>query len=134
VVIDTSILVSGVRNHNGNEAQVIDAIRSDLLIPCLSEEIFQEYADVLARSKFSFPTGEVEKLLTMLRLTGDFVQPDTMPLAVPDQSDAIFMACAAAARADYLVTGNRRHYLDPVYGSAQVVNARELLVRIVSDE
>lgn len=110
----------------------MDAIRSGLLIPCLSQEIFQEYAEVLARSKFSFPAEEVDELL--IRRTGNFFQPDATPFAVPDQSDAIFGACAMAAHADYVVTGNRRHFPDPVYGSAHVVNARELMVRIASDE
>jgi putative PIN family toxin of toxin-antitoxin system len=133
VVVDTNVLVSGTRNRIGNEARVIDAMQSGVLIPCLSEEIFQEYIEVLGRSKFTFPKEEVAVLLAMIRLAGDFFKPDALSLAVPDQSDAIFMACAAAAHADYLVTGNRRHLPGPLYGSARVVNARELLARITSE-
>ena len=42
----------------------------------------------------------------------------------------MIIACALAARADFIVTGDRRHFPEPSYGPATVVNARELLDRL----
>jgi predicted nucleic acid-binding protein len=43
--------------------------------------------------------------------------------AASDEDDNRFLECAAAAGAEYLVTGNLRHY-PAAHGSTQVVNAR----------
>jgi uncharacterized protein len=127
VVVDTNVLVSGIRNRRGNEAQIIGTIQRGILAPCFSEVIFAEYVEVLARSKFGFLTDEVATLLATIRSRGQLFEPDPWPLVVLDRSDAKFMACAMAAQADYLVTGNRRDFPEKSYGSARVVNARELM-------
>jgi predicted nucleic acid-binding protein len=44
----------------------------------------------------------------------------------PDEADNRFLECAGEAQADYLVTGNKRHF-PKRWKSTQVVNARELL-------
>jgi predicted nucleic acid-binding protein len=44
----------------------------------------------------------------------------------PDPDDNKFLECAQAAGADYLVTGNKRHF-PKRWGKTKVVNARELL-------
>lgn len=57
--------------------------------------------------------------------------PAAVPVTGPDPGDFMFMLCAMEAQAEYLVTGNRRHFPERFYGSARVVNARELIDRIV---
>ncbi len=47
----------------------------------------------------------------------------------PDPADNRFLECAEAAQADYLVTGNKRHFPER-WGKTVVVNARELLEMI----
>jgi putative PIN family toxin of toxin-antitoxin system len=66
-VIDTNVLVSGLLSPAGNEALIILAVNQGLLRPCLSEEIIEEYAAVLARPKFAFPPDEIAALIAMLR-------------------------------------------------------------------
>lgn len=129
-VIDTNVLVSGLLASSGNEALTILAIHQGLLRPCLSEEIIDEYAAVLARPKFTLPPEEVEALIMMLRLNGELLQIEASPEASPDAGDTKFIDCALAAEADFIVTGNKRHFPDSPYGRARVVSAGELLDRI----
>jgi predicted nucleic acid-binding protein len=49
-----------------------------------------------------------------------------------DPDDNKFLECAEAGHADYLVTGNKRHFPDAL-GKTKVVNATEL-IRIVALE
>ena len=42
-----------------------------------------------------------------------------------DRDDNIFLECAGEARADYLVTGNKRHF-PKFWRSTKVINDREL--------
>jgi putative PIN family toxin of toxin-antitoxin system len=75
-VVDTNVLVSGLLSPSGNEALIILAIHQGLLRPCLSEEIIDEYAGVLARPKFAFPPDEIEALIAMLRGNGELFQAE----------------------------------------------------------
>jgi predicted nucleic acid-binding protein len=50
--------------------------------------------------------------------------------AATDEDDNRFLECAAAAGAEYLVTGNLRHY-PAEWARTQVVNARGFVDRIM---
>lgn len=131
VVIDTNVLVSGFRSPSGNPALVIKAVREGLICPCVSDGIFSEYPDVLRRSKFGFAEDEVTALLSTIQEGGALFHPAAVPVTGPDPNDFMFMPCAMEAQAEYLVTGNRRHFPERFHGAARVVNARELIDRIV---
>ena len=40
-----------------------------------------------------------------------------------DPGDAKFLHCAETAQADYIVTGNKRHFPEASYGATRVVSA-----------
>lgn len=129
-VIDTNVVVSGLLSPAGNEALILLAIHQGLVQPYFSEEILEEYAGVLARPKFAFPGDEIAALLAMFRRQGELIVPKATTAASIDPDDTKFVQCAETARADYLVTGNKRHFPEGIYGAARVVNASELLDRI----
>jgi uncharacterized protein len=129
-IIDTNVIVSGLIAPSGNEALILLAIRQGLLRPCYSLQILDEYAGVLARPKFEFPPDEIDALLKMLRSQGELFEPEQSPFASPDPRDSKFLDCAHAAQADFIVTGNKRHFPDTPYGPTQVVSAGDLLDRI----
>ena len=129
-VIDTNVLVSGLLSPTGNEAIVLLAIRQGLIRPCFSAEIMAEYAEVIARPKFSFGAEEIAAALAMFDECGELVAPAGPPPVLPDPDDGKFLHCAEAAGAEYLVTGNKRHFPAGTYGATRVVNASELLDRI----
>jgi putative PIN family toxin of toxin-antitoxin system len=131
VVIDTNVLVSGLLSLAGNEALLILAVHQGLVRPYLSKHIMAEDASVLARPKFAFPPDQISALIAMLRDSGDVVEPVTVPQPSPDPADTKFLSCAAAAQVDFLVTGNKRDFPHTPYGPTRVVNAGELLDRII---
>ena len=72
----------------------------------VSTDILREYKEVLRREKFSFPTEisqKWEKLITKSTRTVRVSKKIDFPR---DQKDAIFLACAIASRADFLITGD----------------------------
>ena len=129
-VIDTNVLVSGLLSPAGNEALIPLAINQGLVRPCCSEDILEEYAAVLARPKFAFPPEDIAAALAMFRDKGELFLPDVAGPVSSDPADTKFLHCAQAARAEYLVTGNKRDFPDASYGATRVVNAGELLDRI----
>jgi uncharacterized protein len=114
----------------GNESLNLLAIHQGLVRPCFSEEILEEYAAVLARPKFAFPPEEIAAVLTMFRSQGELFVPEVSATVSSDPADTKFLQCAEAARADYIVTGNKRDFPDALYGVTRVVSAGELLDRI----
>lgn len=129
-VIDTNVLVSGLLSPTGNEALIILSIHQGLVHPCVSDEIFEEYGEVLGRPKFAFGPDEIDALLAMMRGKGELIAPQGTAPVLPDASDAKFLHCAAAAQAEYIVTGNKRHFPQDACGAVHVVSAGELLDRI----
>ena len=126
-VIDTNVLVSAMISSSGNEALVIMALNQGLLTACLSPEILKEYSDVFLRPRFGFPPDEVNALLAMLRRVGSLLDPVQVNHISPDPDDNKFIACALQGKADFLVTGNKRHFPPDQLTGTKVVNAAELL-------
>lgn len=127
VVLDTNVVVSALISPFGNEALVVHAIQTGRIVPCYSRAIAEEYSGVLKRPKFDFAPEVIEGLMNLLSSTGELVNPRRRRRLSPDPNDDDFIACAMAAKADFLITGNKRHFPAHSYGSARVVTARELI-------
>jgi predicted nucleic acid-binding protein len=76
----------------------------------LDARILTEYAEVLHRPRFDFEPNRVLALLDQIRSGGILVAVEPLRLHLPDRDDEAFLEAAMADRAEYLVTGNLRHY------------------------
>lgn len=116
-VLDTSVLVSALLTPQGAPGQLLDAAEAGAFTLCLSREILDELADVLLRdtklqTRYGFDRAAVEAFCDGLAATAELVADLPTLDAVPsDPKDNPVVATAVAARADYLVTGDRRHLL-----------------------
>ncbi len=114
-VIDTNVLVSALltKTPESPTALVVNAITEETLIPLYTEEILEEYEDVLLRTRFGFRRTTVEKLLAVIRQFGVLVHPSPTGEQLPDMDDLVFYEVVMEKRNDadaYLVTGNLRHF------------------------
>lgn len=110
VVVDTNVLVSALLRPNGPPAEVLLALNSRTIQSCLSGAIFAEYEEVLRRPKLKRSPEEIEQTLEAMRRISLWVRPQTKVNACADADDNAFLECAEAARADFVVTGNLRHF------------------------
>jgi putative PIN family toxin of toxin-antitoxin system len=127
VVFDTSVLYSAILKPTGLPARVFDLVTRGLLIPCVSPAVLAEYREVLLERPALRPHAQrAMQVLDALRSVAIHVTPNA-PLAISrHEEDNRFYECAAAAEADYIITGNLKHFPKP-YKKAQIVNARQLL-------
>ena len=65
---------------------------------------------MLARPELRIRKGLRLQLLQLIKNQSHTVAPARQLEATTDPSDNIFLECADAARADYLVTGNQKHF------------------------
>jgi predicted nucleic acid-binding protein len=70
----------------------------------------EEYADVLSRPELDIRKGVRQQLLQLIRNQCYIVAPTRRLEVAGDPDDNMFLECADAARADYLITGNQRHF------------------------
>jgi putative PIN family toxin of toxin-antitoxin system len=130
VVLDTNILVSACWKPDGLEAQVVDLAMTGQITACVSSHILAEYRDVLSRRKLASVTARAQELLAALERIALSVEATTQITASIDDDDNRFLECATAAGADYVITGNLRHYpaeLAVPHGTIRIVNARTFL-------
>ena len=132
VVLDTNVVVSAHLKEYGLERFVLDLVLAEKLNLFVSAEILDEYAGVLARRKFHLDSARIAASLRLIEEAAGTVCPERKLTAAKDPDDNKFLECAAAGQADYLVTGNKRHF-PKRWGPTRVVNARELLEAVIPD-
>jgi putative PIN family toxin of toxin-antitoxin system len=125
VVLDTNVVVSAFLNDKGAEAAAVDLALSRELQLFASETILREYELTLARPKFSISPNQIKGLMASLRTIAVMGEPAASLKISSDEPDNRFLECAEAARADFLVTGNKRHFPQD-WKNTRIVNAREL--------
>jgi uncharacterized protein len=127
IVLDTNVLVSGLWSPFGPPGKIVGLVAAGTLPLLLEERILFEYREVLARRGFAFDLDMVESLLRQVEATGEFVATQPLEERLPDPSDEVFLEVALTAHADFLVTGNLRHFPSRLRHGVVVVSPRELI-------
>lgn len=126
VVVDTNVIVSGLRQPLGNPGRVLILVRAGAVVPVYDAHIFAEYAEVCARPRLSLVAAIVERLLSEVVRLG--VRVEDAPRAaftLPDPKDQMFLDVALAGHADAIVTGNRKDFPDA--SGARILSPAELV-------
>ena len=114
VVIDTNVLVSGLISPHGVPARIIDLAFLGQIICVYDDRILAEYAEVLARPKFSrvIRPQDRDDILDFFERLGERVlaEPLILPPDIPDKDDLPFIEVAVAGQARLLITGNMEHF------------------------
>ena len=107
VVIDTNIVVSAVLKDRDPEAVIRFVIGHPQYQWVASRNILAEYDDVLRRPKFRLPEALLQEWADVFATVVTLVDVAVVIDFPRDQKDAKFLACALAAEAGYLITGDR---------------------------
>jgi putative PIN family toxin of toxin-antitoxin system len=132
-VYDTNVVVSANVNPGGLPASLVALALGKQVRLFYSPAILEEYEEVLKRPKFGFTPQVVDLFLRDLRAAGEMVRPTQKLSASPHEPDNRFVECAQAARADYLLTGNTKHFPFPEFAGTKIVTPAEF-ARVVAQE
>ncbi len=122
VVLDTNILISAAWKPSGLEAQTLAHALAGRFTLLASSATWAEYQEVLSRPKFASKPNLLPSLYPLLT----FVESTERLTLATDEDDNRFLELALAGRADFLVTGNLKHY-PPSLGPTRILNARQFL-------
>ena len=126
LVIDTNIVVSAAVKPDGLQRTVVLLAMTKPAHWYVSAAILSEYAMVLARPELKIRRSLRQQLLQQIENHTRLVTPSRLVQVTSDPADNIFVECADAARADYLVTGNQRHF-PKFWKKTKVITSRELI-------
>jgi len=126
LVIDTNILVSAALKPDGLQRTVFLLAINKPARLYVTDAILTEYREVLARPELKIRRGLRLQLLRLIKNHAQLVRAVRPLQAAKDPGDDKFLECADAARADYPVTGNQRHF-PKFWKKTKVITSREFI-------
>lgn len=126
LVFDTNVVVSALLSRSSPPSILLRRALAGNVRMCVSDPIFAEYEEVIRRPKLRRSELEIQSALDSIRTAAIWISPTRRVAACSDPDDDIFLDCAEAACADYLVTGNRKDF-PPAWPGLQIISPRECL-------
>ena len=132
VVLDANVFISGLLSEHGPPGQILDAWLNQQITVFVSVQIIAEIQKVLEyprirdRLEPGLANQLIENLTELCECTESELILDILSI---DPSDNIYLSCAIEAKADYLVTGNPKHYQEAgnPYSGIYLLTPREFL-------
>jgi uncharacterized protein len=124
VVIDTNVVVSANLSDEGLPAAILDLAANKTIRMFVSPAVLAEYEAVLRRPRLKLSPAAVASSLAVIRNISRLVKPTRRLAEAADETDNRFLECAVSAGADYIITGNTRHFPSR-FESIRIVTPRE---------
>ena len=126
IVIDTNVVVSAALKPEGLQRTVVLLAMTKPARWYVSDPIVSEYAMVLARPELKIRKSLRQQLLQLIKNHAHVVNASRLDPVTSDPADNMFIECADASRADYLITGNQRHF-PKFWKNTKIISSSEFL-------
>ena len=110
VVVDTNVIVSALMNINGIPARILSLILNGSVKLLYDNRIIFEYVNVLSRREFGFSGEIINDMIDFFKRDGEFVNADHLKIHFSDEADKKFYEVYKCGTAQYLITGNIKHF------------------------
>lgn len=111
LVLDTNVVVSAVLG-SGTPSRLIELATEGLLDLCTSDELVAEFAQVLDREhirrRLEGNRHSIPEVLALYEALAERIASASIGRAAADAADDAVLACALAAGADMIVSGDKR--------------------------
>ena len=130
VVLDTNIIVSALLVKQGLPALILSLGISQKIQLCYSPALMTEYQEVTKRKRFKFKKEDVEGVLADIKRVGlEVIPTQTITLITRDPQDNRILEASQKAKANYIITGNKRHFPFSKFKKARIISPREFIER-----
>jgi putative PIN family toxin of toxin-antitoxin system len=131
-VLDTNVVVSALLSPAGFEDRVLKLGLHKRAQLYVSPPLLAEYESVLNSPKLGLSKRSVRSAFDRIRAAAHTVDPRRrLTVCRHDEDDNRVLECADAAGADFLITGNKRHF-PAHWKQTLIVNARQFLEQTAS--
>jgi uncharacterized protein len=132
VILDTNVLISALQPESLPAAVMMLDLSGRFQL-CVSDPVFAEYGEVIRCPHFKRSPKVIGGTLQAIQNLGHWVKPTVPVEQCSDPDDNMFLECAQAANADYVVTGNKRHLPDR-WKKTAVIGLRKLIELLVKQD
>ena len=128
VVLDTNVLISALAYPASKPDQILSRVRRGEIDLFISPFILSEFDRVL-REKFRMSREEAQDRVNVIRSMAQLVEPaELIHVITAKDDDNRILECAAAAEADFLITGDKEHLLPlESFRNIKVINPSDFL-------
>jgi len=129
VVLDTNVIVSAFLKPESIPALILSLFFQGDLTVCLSEKILIEYKEVLKREKFrKLDHAIIDQFLSIIGRRALMVEPQiSVDVVAADPADNKFLECARESKADYLITGNTKHFSFKNFQDTRIITPTDFI-------
>lgn len=138
VVLDTNVVISRLLSSGGPPARLFNLWRRHVFDVAVSEAILSEYARVLRYPRLQRQHGltsdEIDEFIADFRAFAVSVTPsESIKAVLADPDDDIFLGCAVAAGADYIVSGDAHLLALAVFRGIRILSPAVALVAFAAE-
>lgn len=130
VVLDANVVISTLVTPQRPLATIFRAWEEDVIEILVSDDILQEVDEVIERFVKRKIVSPAPAMSMIRRLHREAVRVTVMSVVdrSPDRKDNRYLACAKDGRADFLITGDKKHLLPlkEFYGT-RIVSPQEFV-------
>ena len=110
VILDTNVLVSALITPSGIPAKVLNLVLNKSVRLLYDNSVLTEYIDVLNRKELKIDKISSTLVINFIRNEGLFLIANPIPTKFIHKDDKKFYELFKSGDADFLVTGNIRHF------------------------
>jgi putative PIN family toxin of toxin-antitoxin system len=130
LVLDTNVVVSALL-WDGAPKRLLKACHSEGILIFTSTPLLEELTETLSKSKLERKIAasmlSADQLVNSYAEWVSVVRPVFVPRLAPDPDDNVVIGTALAAKADFVVTGDRTLLSVAEYEGVRIVSVREAL-------
>ena len=127
VILDTNVVVSAFITRSYPHYIIFDLVLDEYVQLCLSDALFDEYCEVLARPKFAEIadfSSNTRIVLNRFMSIANFFEPTIRLDIIKDRNDNKLLELADESNADFLITGNNVDFTMTHYKNTRIVSPR----------
>jgi putative PIN family toxin of toxin-antitoxin system len=126
IVLDTNVIVSALMNSSGIPSKILQLIMNKKIKIMYDNSILFEYISVLSREHFGFNSEIIDKMIVYFKKDGEYINAEYSQINFTDESDKKFYDVYKTGKADYLITGNIKHFPK----DARIVTPRKFIEKM----
>ena len=128
IILDTNVIVSGLISSSIPTRILNELVLTREIELCISQQIINEYLEVLGRDKFrrfSNFKSKSDIVLNRIKDIAFFYKTEVTIEVLSDVSDNKFLELAVVSEADFLITGNINDFTFTEFKSTKILTPRE---------
>lgn len=114
VIIDTNVIVSAIMSIDDESptVKILNLLFDNKINIFYSDEILNEYKDVLHREKFNFDVSLIDKVINAITVNGTLLSGKSLDVVLNDIKDKPFYELVMNENIENgkLITGNIKHF------------------------